>query len=68
MNLPKPQPKYDDGFFARVFSQLAAADNRNLKRDQDIEVGQNRVILTSPNGTRYAVVVSNAGALSASAV
>jgi hypothetical protein len=48
--------------------QLEQADSENHKRGRDIEVGQARVILTSPNGTRYALVVSNAGALSTVAV
>lgn len=68
MILPKPSIAYASDFFDRVFSILSRADDKNLKRDQDIEVGTNRVILTSANGTRYALVVSNAGALSTSAV
>jgi hypothetical protein len=43
---------------------LIAEDEKNYKRDRDIELVRNRIILRSPNGTRYALVVDNAGALS----
>jgi hypothetical protein len=66
--LPKPPGAYASDFFDRVFNILARADDKSVKRDQDIEVGLNRIILTSANGTRYALVVSNAGVLSTSAV
>lgn len=48
--------------------ELEKADALNHKRNRDIEVGQARLILTSPNGTRYSVEVDNAGNLSTSAV
>jgi len=47
---------------------IEAADRENHKRGRDVDISPGRLILTSPNGTRYEVVVSNAGALSASAV
>lgn len=43
---------------------IEAADRMNYKRGQDIELGTNSIILTAPNGIRYKLVVSNAGALS----
>lgn len=47
---------------------LEQADNLNRKTGQDIELGPERLILRSPNGTRYRIVVSDAGAVSAEAV
>jgi hypothetical protein len=47
---------------------IERADDANHKRNQDIEVGSARLILTSPNGTRYSVTVNNAGAISAAAI
>lgn len=45
---------------------LGRADDENLKRVADIILPNNiRLVLTSPNGTKYALAVSNAGALSA---
>lgn len=43
--------------------QIEAADRENHKRGRDVEIGQGRLILTSPNGTRYDITVSNAGAI-----
>lgn len=48
--------------------KIENADIENLKRNRDAEIGHGRVILTSPNGTRYALSVANDGTLSAVAV
>lgn len=49
--------------------QLEQEDARNLKRDQDAELaGAARLILRSPNGARWSITVSNAGAISAVAL
>ena len=61
-------PRSDDRTLTEISRQVEMADNMNYKRDRDLEIGQNRVILTSPNGSRYAITVSNAGVLSAVAV
>jgi hypothetical protein len=45
------------------FRAIEAADRMNYKRDQDIDLGMTSIILTAPNGTRYRLVVSNAGLL-----
>lgn len=45
------------------FRAIEAADKMNYKRGQDVDIGGNSLILTSPDGTRYKVVVSNAGLL-----
>jgi len=60
MKLPAPK----DQFLRETFRILESEDLRNYKTNKDIEVGANRIILTSPNGTRYALAVSNAGVLS----
>lgn len=49
--------------------QIAMADQMNRKKMQDVAVEAGaRLILVSPNGTRYSVTVDNSGALSAVAV
>lgn len=48
--------------------QIEQADTQNHKKDRDIYVSPGRLILTSPDGTKYSVEVDNAGALSTSAV
>lgn len=47
---------------------IEQADASNHKKRQDIEVGEARLILTSPDGTRYSVTVDNAGNLGATAL
>ena len=48
---------------------LTEADRANFKRFEDIDLANDeRLILVSSNGTRYRVVVSDAGVLSTSAV
>lgn len=64
MKLPVPQ----DQFTREAFRILEMEDSKNYKINKDIELGVNKVILTSPNGTRYALVVSNTGTLSTVAV
>jgi len=39
-----------------------------LRSDRDVELVTTRIILRSPNGSRWALTVSNAGALSATAL
>jgi hypothetical protein len=59
-----PPPKYnsdDQAYFRQAFE---AAERTNLKRNRDIEMGRARIILTSPDGTRYALIVDNSGVLS----
>jgi len=42
------------------------ADALNRKKNADIELGQDeKLVIRSPNGTRYYLTVSNVGALSA---
>jgi hypothetical protein len=61
-------PRSDDRTITEISRQVELADRMNYKRDRDLEIGQNRVILTSPNGSRYAIMVSDLGVLSAVAV
>jgi len=61
-------PRFDDRSVTEMARQIELADKMNYKRDRDLEIGQNRVILTSPNGSRYAITVSDLGVLSAVSV
>lgn len=59
MKLPRPT----DRVVSEMARQIEMADEKNYKRDRDLEIGQNRIILTSPNGSRYALTVTDAGVL-----
>ena len=53
----------------RLRTDLDKMDAKNRKTGQDVEVaGSERLILSSPNGSRWDNKVSNAGALSAVAL
>jgi len=68
MRLPLPTNDYSMRIEVERNRTLEFADAGNHKRSQDIEVGSARLILTSPNGTRYSVAVDNSGNLSASSL
>ena len=68
MRLPD-QPKTYDQFVERQRSlSLEQADSLNRKKNQDIEVGGERIILQSPSGTRFKLVVNDLGVVTASPV
>lgn len=70
MKQPPAAPGAYNAENERGFRQWIMETIRNLVyRDRDFELQPGaRFILTSPNGTRYSVTVSNAGVLSATAV
>jgi hypothetical protein len=68
VKLPTAARDYDLRDQAQMRNLLERADVQNMKRGQDIEVSSARLILTSPNGTRYSVTVDNSGNLSATAI
>lgn len=62
MNLPRPGPAYSAENEAQARTMIVQEDRRNRKRG-DLEVTTDeRFIMTSPDGTRWAMGVSNAGA------
>lgn len=68
MKVPTPPQTYTPVAEAQRNFLLENADRQNRKINSDVEISSSRLILTSPNGSRYSVVVSNAGALSATAL
>ena len=65
MTAPRPQAAYDVRWATAVKQAIDELEQRAHKKGQDVELSGGRVILTAPNGTRYALTVSNTGALSA---
>lgn len=62
MKLPKSAARYDPLDQDMTRNIIERDDLQNFKRNQDVEI-RTRLILASPNGTRYQITVSNAGAL-----
>lgn len=68
MNLPQPPSKYDQGHQTNVKRTIEQEDLRNRKKGADIDLDKDRIILKAPNGSRWAITVSNTGTLSAVSV
>ena len=68
MKVPTPPKTYTPVAEAQRNFLLENADRQNRKINADVEIASSKLILTSPNGSRFSVVVSNAGALSATAL
>lgn len=68
MKLGLPTPSYDVSDQTRTRVAIEQEDNLNRKKGANIELVKELLILRSPNGTRYKITVSDAGALSAVAV
>lgn len=62
--LPRPPERYDARYQEQQSATMEREMNRRHRKDQDVELGRSRLILTSPNGTRYALAVDNSGNLS----
>lgn len=70
MNLPKPEPAYSQQNEAAARAEVEREDRRNIKLGGDIvfsgdvNAAHPRLIGVSPNGTRYRILINNAGAVS----
>ena len=64
MKLAMPPFGYSPRYMIESNRAIERADGENVKRGQDYEVGQGRVIMTASDGTRWALTVSVAGVLS----
>jgi len=63
MRLPIQSPEYSTTAENERNRVIESADLSNHKRNQDVEIGEGRLILTAVNGSRFNVTVNNAGAL-----
>jgi len=63
MRLPIQSPEYSTTAENERNRVIESADLSNHKRNQDVEIGEGRLILTAANGSRFNVTVNNAGAL-----
>ncbi len=68
MRLPSPPAMFQTSYQSALNVQIEQADDLNHKKLQDVEIGEARLILRSPNGSRFSVTVDNSGNLSATAL
>lgn len=68
MNTIRPGASYDATNETKFRDEVARAMAKLFVRGFDIETGQGRLIIPSPNGSRWAITVSDAGVVSATLV
>ena len=69
LNLLRPGKEYNQKDEEDRNLSLETADKANFKKFEDVDLSNNeRLILISPDGTRYEVKVANGGTLSTSSV
>jgi len=69
MILPNPPGTYLQAYFAPVLQQIARLLTTSYQKNQDVELNADqRLIIASPNGTRYQIETDNSGNLSTSVV
>ncbi len=68
MRLPQPGQRYETARESQRNRVLEDADRRNVKVDVDTVVTPGRIILVAPDGSKWALKVSNSGILSTEAV
>jgi len=69
MILPNPPGTYLQAYFAPVLQQIARLLTTSYQKGSDVELNADQsLIIVSPNGTRYEIVVDNSGNLSTSVV
>ena len=68
MSIPYAPTDYNQSDQNTARTQIQRELDRRHKRGVDLELITDRLILRSPNGSRFALTVSNAGALSAVAI
>ena len=69
MILPTPPGQYMQAYFAPVLQQIARLLTTSYQKGSDVELNsEQRLIIVSPNGTRYQITVDNSGTLSTSTV
>jgi hypothetical protein len=68
LKVPAPASNWSPAYQIRVNQTLENNDLANRKKGTDIELFPEKLILHSPNGARWEITVSNAGAVGATAI
>lgn len=63
MNLPSPSKQYDPQNEAQARSQIEQADAQNQKKSSDVVIKGNKLVIVSPDGTRWSVTIDNTGTM-----
>ena len=66
--VPVPREKYDRELMTQAFRVFSLEFGETYTKGQDLEIPDARLILKSPNGTRWSITVSNSGVISATSL
>lgn len=64
MILPRPPKDYDLRDQSETRRAIELEDRNNRKLGQDVEINDNRLILKSPDGTRWNITIADDGTIS----
>lgn len=65
--LPKAAPAYDQSNEEEARQALRLADQQNAKKGETLYFDRNEVVISAPDGSRWALKVDNAGAVTTEA-
>lgn len=68
MRLPPSPSVYSQQDDQTMRAMVQQANDQNHKRNRDVEISPGRLILKSPDGTRWSIEVDNAGVVSATSL
>ena len=68
MRLPPSPESYAREADQTMRSMLQQANDQNHKRLRDVEISPGRLIIQSPDGTRWSIEVDNSGNVSATSL
>jgi hypothetical protein len=68
MRLQNPAQTYSRAHELERNRAIELADLQNHKRGRDVEIGNARLIVRSPDGTRWEITVSDAGVVGATSL
>jgi hypothetical protein len=68
MRLPPSPESYTRDADQTMRSMLQQANDQNHKRLRDVEISPGRLIIKSPDGTRWSIEVDNSGNVSATSL
>lgn len=65
LQLPTPPKAYNQKYETERDRSLQIADRRNRKIGEDVDIGDEKLVIKSPNGSRWVIEVSDTGVVSA---
>lgn len=68
LTLPRPSAQYDQSNEAQTRSSIERNDLDLMRITHDVDISKRRLIIPSPDGTRFSITVADDGTISATAI